>query len=486
MGDDAMNETSSATSKKPKMGMWLLLVGAVIMLSGLLFGYDQGVIAGALDGIQKSFGASTTMIQIITSWVTLGALAGALVAGVLADKLGRRITILLAAVLFTLGALLEAISPNTTILVIGRLIVGFGVGVASVAAPLYAAEQAPTRLRGRFVSTYQLAITIGIFIAYLVDQALINNDMWRVMLGVSAVPAILLFIVMMPMPDSPRWFVKVGRRDDAIKALTKVRPDVDADAEITEIERAAQEDDANKATWGEVFSKKLRKPLMIGIGLAVFQQITGINAIIYYANKIFAQAGFATPEDQAAATTWAIGGVNVLATLIAVFYVDRFGRRPLLLAGLVGMASALVTVGISFHFMDNADTSGAGTGGPTSAGIITLVALVVFIASFAFSLGPVVWTVINEIFPNRVRGRAVAVATAVNWGSAWLVSQFFLTLIDSIGNSATFYLFGAFSVIAYIWIWKTVPETKGRSLEQIQQLWNDEDPVQTQRDAGTL
>jgi sugar porter (SP) family MFS transporter len=486
MGDDAMNETSSATSKKPKMGMWLLLVGAVIMLSGLLFGYDQGVIAGALDGIQKSFGASTTMIQIITSWVTLGALAGALVAGVLADKLGRRITILLAAVLFTLGALLEAISPNTTILVIGRLIVGFGVGVASVAAPLYAAEQAPTRLRGRFVSTYQLAITIGIFIAYLVDQALINNDMWRVMLGVSAVPAILLFIVMMPMPDSPRWFVKVGRRDDAIKALTKVRPDVDADAEITEIEKAAQEDDANKATWGEVFSKKLRKPLMIGIGLAVFQQITGINAIIYYANKIFAQAGFATPEDQAAATTWAIGGVNVLATLIAVFYVDRFGRRPLLLAGLVGMASALVTVGISFHFMDNADTSGAGTGGPTSAGIITLVALVVFIASFAFSLGPVVWTVINEIFPNRVRGRAVAVATAVNWGSAWLVSQFFLTLIDSIGNSATFCLFGAFSVIAYIWIWKTVPETKGRSLEQIQQLWNDEDPVQTQRDAGTL
>lgn len=486
MGDDVVNEASNATSKKPKMGLWLLLVGAVIMLSGLLFGYDQGVIAGALDGIQNSFGASTTMIQIITSWVTLGALVGALVAGVLADKIGRRVTILLAAVLFTMGALLEAISPNTTILVIGRLVVGFGVGVASVAAPLYAAEQAPTRLRGRFVSTYQLAITIGIFIAYLVDQALINNDMWRVMLGVSAVPAILLFVVMLPMPDSPRWFVKVGRRDDAIKALQKVRPDVDADAEITEIEKAAQEDDANKATWGEVFSKKLRKPLMIGIGLAVFQQITGINAIIYYANKIFAQAGFATPDDQAAATTWAIGGVNVLATLIAVFYVDRFGRRPLLLAGLVGMASALVTVGISFHFMDNADTSGAGTGGPTTAGIITLVALVVFIASFAFSLGPVVWTVINEIFPNRVRGRAVAVATAVNWGSAWLVSQFFLTLIDSIGNSATFYLFGAFSVIAYVWIWKTVPETKGRSLEQIQEIWNDEDPVQTQRDAGTL
>jgi len=486
MGDDVNTTTSSATSKKPKMGIWLLLVGAVIMMAGLLFGYDQGVISGALDGIQHSFGASTTMIQIITSWVTLGALVGALVAGVLADKIGRRFTILLAAILFTLGALLEALAPGTTVLVIGRLVVGFGVGVASVAAPLYAAEQAPTRLRGRFVSMYQLAITIGIFIAYLVDQALINNDMWRVMLGVSAVPAILLFVVMLPMPDSPRWFVKVGRREDAIKALEKVRPDVDANAEINEIEKAAQEDDANKATWAEVFSRKLRKPLMIGIGLAVFQQITGINAIIYYANKIFAQAGFATPQDQAAATTWAIGGVNVLATFIAVAYVDRFGRRPLLLAGLVGMSSALITVGISFHFMDNADTSGAGAGGPTTAGIITLVALVVFIASFAFSLGPVVWTVINEIFPNRVRGRAVAVATAVNWGSAWLVSQFFLTLIDSIGNSATFYLFGAFSVIAYVWIWKTVPETKGRTLEEIQEIWEDDDPVQAQRDAGTL
>ena len=486
MGDEVTTTTSNAATKKPRIGIWLLLVGAVIMMSGLLFGYDQGVISGALGGIQKSFGASTTMIQIITSWVTLGALVGALVAGVMADRLGRRVTILLAAILFTFGALLEALAPGTTVLIIGRLVVGFGVGVASVAAPLYAAEQAPSRLRGRFVSMYQLAITIGIFVAYLVDQALINNDMWRVMLGVSAVPAILLFVVMLPMPDSPRWFVKVGRRDDAVKALAKIRPDVDAEAEVSEIEKAAAEDDANKATWGEVFSKKLRKPLMIGIGLAVFQQITGINAIIYYANRIFAQAGFSTPEDQAAATTWAIGGVNVLATFIAVAYVDRFGRRPLLLAGLVGMASALITVGISFHFMDNADTSGAGTGGPTTAGIVTLVALVVFIASFAFSLGPVVWTVINEIFPNRVRGRAVAVATAVNWGSAWLVSQFFLTLIDSIGNSATFYLFGAFSVIAYVWIWKTVPETKGRSLEQIQEIWEDDDPVQSQRDAGTL
>ena len=481
---DTATETTISPTRRTRISPWLLLVGAVIMLAGLLFGYDQGVIAGALQGIQHSFDASTTVTEIITSWVTLGALFGALFAGALADRLGRRVTILMAAFLFTIGAVLESLAPGIVILVIGRLVVGFGVGVASVAAPLYASEQAPTHLRGRFVSTYQLAITIGIFIAYLVDQALINNDMWRVMLGVSAVPAILLFLVMLPMPDTPRWFIKVGRRDDATRALTKIRPDIDVESAIDDIEAAEKADSAERATWGEVFSKKLRKPLMVGVGLAIFQQITGINAIIYYANKIFAEAGFATPLDQAAATTWAIGGVNVLATFVAVIYVDRFGRRPLLLAGLVGMTAALTTVGISFHFMDNADTSGAGAGGPTTAGIITLVALVVFIASFAFSLGPVVWTVINEIFPNRVRGRAVAVATAVNWGAAWVVSQFFLTLIDSIGNSATFYLFAFFAAVAYAWIWKRVPETKGRSLEEIQDIWDHHDPVATQRAAG--
>lgn len=478
--------TAADGSAKTRPGRWLILVGVVILLAGMLFGYDQGVIAGALEGIDRSFDVGTTATEIITSWVTLGALLGALVAGVVADRVGRKRTILLAAVLFTAGAVLEAVAPGVPVLVVGRLIVGFGVGVASVAAPLYAAEQAPTRLRGRFVSIYQLAITIGIFIAYLVDQMLTNGDLWRVMLGVSAVPAVLLLLVMAPMPDTPRWFMKMGRRQDAATALHRVRPDIDVETELDEIDRTIRAESTEQATWGEVFSQRLRKPLLVGVGLAVFQQITGINAIIYYADKIFAQAGFSTPADQASATTWAVGGVNVLATFIAVAYVDRFGRRPLLLAGLVGMFAALVTVGISFHFMDGADTSGAGSGGPTTAGIITLVALVVFIASFAFSLGPVVWTVINEIFPNRVRGRAVAVATAVNWGSAWIVSQFFLTLLDSIGSSATFYLFGAFSAIAWVWVWRRVPETKGRSLEEIESIWDASDPVAAQRAAGDL
>ncbi|MCP4436010.1 MAG: sugar porter family MFS transporter [Actinomycetia bacterium] len=441
---------------------WLVLIFVVTLLAGILFGYDQGVIAGALNGMTKEFDLSSTMKEVITSWVTLGALFGALVAGMLADRLGRRTAILLAAALFTAGALLESLAPDTAVLVVGRLVVGFGVGVASVAAPLYAAETAPTHLRGRFVSSYQLAITIGIFVAYVVDWALTNSDSWRVMLGVSAVPAVLLLIAAWPLRDTPRWYMKAGRRDDAREALLRIRDADQVENDLDGIQSAL--DKGEEASWKEVFGKDLRKPLSIAIGLAVFQQFTGINAIIYYANEIFADAGFNTPQEQAAATTWSIGAVNVVATFIAIAYIDRFGRKPLLQAGLVGMGLSLTVVGISFLFLDDSSTHAS------DAGIVTLVALVVFIASFAFSLGPVTWTVINEVFPNRVRGRAVSVATAVNWLSAWVVSQFFLTLVDLIGPSATFWLFATFSAIAFVWIWLRVPETKGKSLEEIEAM----------------
>ncbi|MDQ2804472.1 MAG: MFS transporter, partial [Pseudomonadota bacterium] len=212
-------------------------------------------------------------------------------------------------------------------------------------------------------------------------------------------------------------------------------------------------------------------PLLIGVGLAVFQQVTGINAIIYYADQIFASAGFISQSSQTTVTTWAVGGVNMLATLIAIAFIDRLGRRKLLLAGLLGMGLSLVVVGIAFRFIDAAP-AGAAAAGPSGAGIVTLLALVAFIICFAFSMGPVVWTVINEIFPGHIRGRAVAVATAANWGSAFLVSQGFLSLIGVIGNSFTFWLFALFCGAGWVWIYRAVPETKGRSLEQIQDLWN--------------
>lgn len=215
---------------------------------------------------------------------------------------------------------------------------------------------------------------------------------------------------------------------------------------------------------------------MIGVWLAIFQQITGINAIIYYADQIFASAGFVTQSAQTTVTTWAIGGVNVLATLIAIAFIDNLGRRKLLLTGLIGMGISLVVVGVAFRYIvpqaaGAAAATAAASAGPTSAGIVTLLALVCFIICFAFSMGPVVWTVINEVFPGHIRGRAVAVATAVNWGSAFLVSQSFLSLIGAMGNSLTFWLFALFCGVAWVWIYFRVPETKGQSLEQIQQLW---------------
>ena len=458
-------------AEQQETGRWspaLVLVLVVVLLAGALFGYDQGVISGALEGIQRDLKLSPLLVEVVTSWVTLGALVGSLAGGEIADRLGRRKALITAAALFAAGAAVEAFAPGVTILVAGRLIVGFGVGVAAVAAPLYAAELAPADQRGRFVSAYQLAITIGIFLAYLIDQALADEGRWRTMLGVSAVPAVLLLLAIIPAVESPRWLVRMGRRDVARANIVRARPWVDPDVRLKSIEDALRDEPPN-ASWSEVFAPAWRRPLAIGIGLAVFQQITGINAVIYYSDRIFAAAGFSTPQAQTMATTWAIGAVNVVATLIAIAFIDRLGRRPLLLAGLVGMCASLVAVGLAFF------SAGAGAMSPT-AGVVTLVALVIFIVSFAFSLGPVVWTVINEIFPGRVRGRAVAVATAVNWGAAFLVSEFFLTLVGAIGESGTFGLFAIFCVVGGVWIYRRVPETKGRSLEQIESLWESGPP----------
>jgi SP family galactose:H+ symporter-like MFS transporter len=455
-----------------RTGIYLLAVGLVIMLAGLLFGYDQGVISGALTGIQKQFSVGTFLLEVITSWVTLGAMVGALVAGSLADRLGRRATIVVAAGLFIVGALIEALAPDAYVLVVGRLLVGFGVGVASVAAPLYAAELAPSRLRGRMVTLYQLAITIGIFIAYLADYLLTQGNQWRVMLGVSAVPGVLLILAIVPLPDSPRWYVKRGRHDQAKAALEKVEPGVDVGTELHQMEDLNEKE--ARGSWREVFAPAWRRPLVIGVLLAVFQQFTGINAIIYYADKVFAAAGFATPASQSLATLWAIGAVNVVATFVAVAWVDRFGRRPLLLVGSVGMGASLVLVGIMFERMPK---SVGHTSGTTTTGVITLIGLVVFIASFAFSLGPVVWTIINEIFPSHIRARAVAVATAANWFAAWLVAQFFLSLVDLITEAGTFWLFAGFCAVTFVFVRWFVPETKNRSLEELEELWGDPEAI---------
>jgi MFS transporter, SP family, galactose:H+ symporter len=466
---DPLSDSRTTGAMKP----WLGVVLAVVIVAGGLFGYDQGVISGALPGIKAEFSLSVLMVQVVTSWVTLGALVGSLAGGALSDEFGRKRTMLLAGALFTFGAAVQWSAPDATILVIGRFIVGVGVGVAAVAAPLYAAELAPAALRGRFISSYQLAITLGIFLAYLVNARLVSGELsangaWRTMLGAAAAPGLALLLIALITPESPRWLMMKNRRAEAEAVSRKVEPEIDVGEHLNSIEDALRKD-KEAAPWSEVFHREWRRPLIVAIGLAVFQQITGINAIIYYADQIFASAGFATEASRAMVTTWAIGGVNVLATLIAIAFIDQVGRRKLLLAGLIGMGVSLVVAGLAFRFIA---PEGHGVAGPTVAGVATVVALVVFITSFAFSLGPVTWTVINEVFPARVRGRGVALATAVNWGSAYLVSQFFLSLVQAIGSSMTFWLFALFCVIGWVWVYRAVPETKRQSLEEIQKIWS--------------
>jgi sugar porter (SP) family MFS transporter len=449
---------------------WLVMVAVVVILTGVLFGYDQGVIAGALGGMTASFDLSTWMQEVVTSLVTLGALVGALLGGGLADRFGRTRTLVIAGVLFAIGALGESGAQSTTVLTVSRFVVGFGVGIASVAGPLYAAEMAPQRTRGRFVSSYQLAITIGILLADIVDAVLSDDGRWRLMLGLSIIPGVMLVLIALIMPESPRWLMKMRRRPEAEAALVKTQggPKIEERLDAVENDLASNPEGG----WGDVFAPALRRALWVGCGLAIFQQITGINAVIYYSDKIFGFAGFTTPEQQTHATLLSVGLVNVLATLIALAWVDRLGRKPLLFAGLVGMTVGLVAIAAAFAFLDKDPTSG---GGASVVGIITLIAMVVYIASFAFSLGPVVWTMISEIFPSQVRGKAVAVAAAVNWGAAFIVSVTFLSLIDWIGEVATFLLFAVMCVAAFVWIKAKVPETKGKSLEEIQEVWAEHD-----------
>jgi sugar porter (SP) family MFS transporter len=445
------------------------MVALVVILTGLLFGYDQGVISGALSFMATDLHLSTVLQEVVTSWVTLGALVGALLAGGLADRFGRQKAMLIGAVLFAVGALGQSLAPGTGILVVSRFVIGFGVGVASLAGPLYAAEMAPSSVRGRYVSSYQLAITIGILLAYISDSALSASGRWRVMLGLSIVPGLLLLLVALVMPDTPRWYLRHGRRAEAKATLAKTIGCADLDRRLDTMQ--AQLAETMGVKWKDVLSLSLRRALWVAIGLAVFQQVTGINAVIYYADKIFGFAGFTTPHQQTIATIVSVGVVNVLATLIAIAWIDKFGRKPLLYAGLTGMTAGLVAIGIAFAFLGHH----AAGGKPSVTGIVTLLATVVYIASFAFSLGPVVWTLISEIFPNRIRGKAMGVATAINWGAAFIVSATFLSVVNAIGEAATFFVFAALCVVAFFWVKAKVPETKGKTLEQIQTAWHEHD-----------
>lgn len=449
--------TMNEVNREVKAGRFVTVVSWISALAGLLFGYDTGVISGAILFVKTDFSLSRTSEELVVSAVLMGAVIGAIFGGRLADRLGRRKVLIQVAILFIIGAIGTALAPTPALLAIGRVVVGIAIGVASFTAPLYIAEVSPARVRGRLVSLNQLMITIGIVVSYLADYGFAGAHAWRWMFAVAAIPALILAIGLIFVPESPRWLMSRGLEERARTILSRIRQGSNVDAEMSEIALSL-----NKQEGGlrEILSAAVRPALVVGIGLAIFQQFTGINTVIYYAPTIFQFAGFASASAAILATA-GVGLINVLLTIVALRLLDRAGRRPLLLWGLVGMIASLGLLGIAFLSPSLS----------SALAWIAAISLAIYVACFAIGLGPVFWLMIAEIYPLRVRGSAMAMATVANWGANLLVALTFLSLLHSLGRAWTFWLYGIIGVLAWIFVYRLVPETKGRTLEQLEEYW---------------
>jgi len=423
----------------------------------MLFGYDTGVISGAILFITTDLDLNAFYQGLVVSSLLLGAMAGAGVAGPLSDRLGRRRIILIAAIVFSVGAIGAALAPNVGVLVLFRIVLGVAVGAAALIVPLYLSEVAPTEIRGAVSSLNQLMIVVGILLAYIVNALLAASEAWRTMLGLAVVPSLVLLVGMYFMPETPRWLVSRGRDDEARDVLRQTRDEESVEREVREIKEVERDEEGGLR---ELAAPWVRPALLVAVGLAIFQQIIGINTIIYYAPTTLTEAGFG---DQAATyANVAIGVLNVIMTLVAIRLIDRSGRVPLLVGGLVGMIASLVVLGASSLLLPASQS-------PTDPlAIITLACLAAFIASFAVSWGPTVWVMLPEILPLRIRGTAMGLAIFLHWGANFVVSQTFPILLATVGAGAVFLGYAVVAVVALLFVRSRVTETKGRSLEQIE------------------
>jgi sugar porter (SP) family MFS transporter len=423
----------------------------------MLFGYDDGVNSGAILFIKNDFSLSPVLEEIVVSSVLLGSLVGAVIGGILADRFGRRKLLIVTAIVFGCGAIGAALAPGTGWLIAARVVSGTAIGIASFVAPLYISEIAPVAIRGKLVSVNQVALTSGIVISYLVDYAFAGSEAWRWMFAMAMIPAAAFGIGLMFIPDSPRWLATHGRVDQARAVLKRIRKPEKVEGELSEIQQSAAQ---QKGRWSELLSPVLRAAMIVGVGLAIAQQITGVNTVIYYAPTIFKFASLSSSSVAILASV-GVGLVNVALTVVAMQLIDWIGRRPLLLISLAGMALSLFALGLAFS---SPRLSG-------SLGWIAVASLMIYVGSFAVGLGPVFWLVLSEIYPLRIRGRAMSVGTVANWSANLLVAVSFLTLTHLLGNADTFWLFGAVSIGAWIFAYFLVPETKGKTLEQIEAHW---------------
>ena len=436
----------------------------VASVGGLLFGYDTAVISGAIGFMRNFYQLSDIMTGWVASCALLGCIAGAMYSGKLSDRAGRKKVLMLSAVLFTISSIGTAIAPNLWFFVLFRIIGGMGIGIASMLSPMYISEMAPASVRGRLISVFQLGIVTGILVIYFVNAYIagIHNEAWNIstgwrwMFGSGVIPSVIFILLLLIVPESPRWLASQKKHSEAMAILSQINGNTAAQQELDSINESLK--DEAPFSLASLKVSKLKKALITGILLAIFSQFTGINAIMYYAPEIFKSTG--TGRDSAFIQTIMVGVINVAFTLIAIKYVDSWGRKKLLLSGISGMTVCLFIIGLAFYTQQQ--------------GYLVLIAILGYIAFFAMSLGPLTFVVIAEIFPTKSRATAMSIATFFLWLAVFLVSQTFPILIGSIGSAYTFWLYTLISILAFLFIRKSIPETKGKTLEEIEASWTKE------------
>lgn len=458
---------------------FIYIIAIIAATGGLLFGFDTGVISGAIPFFQQDFGIQDDMIEWVTSSGLVGAILGAVFCGKITDHLGRRKVILASAVIFAIGALWSGFALNIYQLIASRLFLGLAIGISSFAVPLYIAEISPAHLRGRLVSIFQLMITIGVLVSYLSDLYFANEQdvtCWRPMFHVGVFPALILLFGMFFLPETPRWLISKGFEEEGRRILRKIEPEETVMTLAAQIKNEIIEDVNNRSGWKELFVPWLRTPLIIAVGIMFFQQFVGINTVIYYSPKIFLMAGF----DGAVSAIWAAVGVgvfNVFFTVVSVYFVDRLGRRKLYFIGLTGIVLSLITLGICFFFANQMGEAGKW---------LTIVLVFLYVSFYAISIGPLGWLIISEVFPQYVRGIGASLGSLSVWFFNTIVSFTFFKIVrllsvpgtelvvdsDVTGNPAgAFVFYGIVAAIGLVWGYFYIPETKGISLERIEQHW---------------
>ena len=432
----------------------LLIFSTAAALGGLLFGFDTGVISGAIHFIKIEFNLNAYQEGFAVSNLMIACVIGALLAGPIADWTGRKKVLILCAVLFTVSAILSALPRSFTELVIARFIGGMGVGMASVVSPMYIAEISPAKIRGRLVALNQLAIVVGILLSYFSNWVLVDTGInnWRYMLVAEILPAITFLVGLFFIPESPRWLTKEGLEKEALDVLNVVAGAANSDHELQEVKKSLAE---KSTSLKELLHPSLRRVLIVGILFSLFAHITGIDTIIYYGPIIFLESGFKT--DSALLASVMIGITNLIFTFVGMAMVDKAGRKFLLLVGLAGMGISMTLVGLCMQ----SDMISAKW---------TLLWIMTYIASFAMSIGVVIWVYLSEIYPTRVRGQALSVATMVLWLGNVILTQLFPVMMERFGGG-TFYIFSFICLLAFIFTWTMVKETKGVSLEEIEEMW---------------